>query len=580
MGQSPILRLVSAHVGFLMIVAVLCCGGCDFGAKTKTPTNAPPAIVVKVPKPIPVAFVPAEALLAIAIDPQQMAKSAKLPPGEFVRFQNLLKSESGIDLGQVEQVLTVGGLGKKLPSFFYGSILRYSQPIPREQVMQTMAPNWEEASEGDKKYQKRKDGAGLCLHFADDKTLVVADEETIKRMLSVAADADSPLIQTLRKSDDASAVLTVLEIVPLRPLVGFFTSFSKLPPPFDQPPLSDLKNLAKYLTEATMKIEVEPKLSISVKLDAENEEAAKSTDTLIADCLAHASKMLNGTEEEEASEGNEEEAAPNPLRDVLIQQFEGIVSELKRSQEDDVVNLVVSGRTLDRNVKLLSPLAFGSYLEAWEKDRAARGAANIARVASAFDAYLAAKGTYPAPANLDASGKPLLSWRVHLLPMLGEQALYEEFHLDEPWDSQHNKQLLARIPAVYRPVRQPATGKTQLLLPTGKGTVFSGPEAPKADSVTDDKSQTIVVFDVEEARATEWTKPSDLELDPANPVAGLRRHMSLPLTVIYADGSVGVFDFVKHENDLRALLSPAGGTSDAAPPPPAAPSGAPVKAAS
>src|SRR4051812_15722008 len=36
------------------------------------------------------------------------------------------------------------------------------------------------------------------------------------------------------------------------------------------------------------------------------------------------------------------------------------------------------------------------------------------------------------PTNITSpEGKPLLSWRVHLLPYLDQQALYEKFHLDE-----------------------------------------------------------------------------------------------------------------------------------------------------
>src|SRR5262245_24320060 len=45
--------------------------------------------------------------------------------------------------------------------------------------------------------------------------------------------------------------------------------------------------------------------------------------------------------------------------------------------------------------------------------------------------------------------RPLLSWRVHLLPYLGEKGLYSEFKLDEPWDSANNIRLLNRMPAVY-----------------------------------------------------------------------------------------------------------------------------------
>src|SRR5215216_7139987 len=41
------------------------------------------------------------------------------------------------------------------------------------------------------------------------------------------------------------------------------------------------------------------------------------------------------------------------------------------------------------------------------------------------------EGHYPPPAITGQDGRPLLSWRVALLPYIGEEALYREFHLGE-----------------------------------------------------------------------------------------------------------------------------------------------------
>ncbi|MGC3966365.1 MAG: DUF1559 domain-containing protein [Pirellulales bacterium] len=75
------------------------------------------------------------------------------------------------------------------------------------------------------------------------------------------------------------------------------------------------------------------------------------------------------------------------------------------------------------------------------------------------------------PKNIvDENGNPLLSWRVAVLPYLEQQWLYEQFHLDEPWDSEHNKPLLARIPPpfVHSAVEQkPNEGLTIYQYPTG-----------------------------------------------------------------------------------------------------------------
>ena len=46
--------------------------------------------------------------------------------------------------------------------------------------------------------------------------------------------------------------------------------------------------------------------------------------------------------------------------------------------------------------------------------------------------------------------KPLLSWRVAILPYIGEEKLHKEFKLDQPWDSEHNLKLLSKMPDCLR----------------------------------------------------------------------------------------------------------------------------------
>jgi hypothetical protein len=71
---------------------------------------------------------------------------------------------------------------------------------------------------------------------------------------------------------------------------------------------------------------------------------------------------------------------------------------------------------------------------------------NLRRLGTAFHEYHEAHGHFPAPALASRDGTPLLSWRVALLPHPGYQSLYERFHLDEPWDSPHNRSLLVAMP--------------------------------------------------------------------------------------------------------------------------------------
>jgi RNA polymerase sigma factor (sigma-70 family) len=76
---------------------------------------------------------------------------------------------------------------------------------------------------------------------------------------------------------------------------------------------------------------------------------------------------------------------------------------------------------------------------------------NLRKLALAMINYADVYGHLPQAATVGRDGKALLSWRVELLPFLEEQALYNQFRRDEPWDSPHNKKLLSKMPKVFAP---------------------------------------------------------------------------------------------------------------------------------
>ncbi|HTU26321.1 MAG TPA: DUF1559 domain-containing protein, partial [Pirellulales bacterium] len=138
----------------------------------------------------------------------------------------------------------------------------------------------------------------------------------------------------------------------------------------------------------------------------------------------------------------------------------------------------------------------------------------------------------------DASGKPLLSWRVRLLPYLGKEELYNQFRLDEPWDSKHNRRASIRMPSIYHtPMKGVPHGKTAFLAPNGKGTIFEDQRWLDPKQIADGADSTILLVTADVEHAVPWTKPEDLAIDPVNPALGLR-HGHGHFVVAAADGSV------------------------------------------
>ena len=158
--------------------------------------------------------------------------------------------------------------------------------------------------------------------------------------------------------------------------------------------------------------------------------------------------------------------------------------------------------------------------------------------------------------------KSELSWRVHLLPFLDEGKLYQEFHLDEPWDSEHNKTLIKRIPAIYRPanLKVAAEGKTGIVAPVGANSLFP-PDRRRirfAD-VQDGLSNTIMLVEADDAHAVVWTKPDDLAIDPAKPLNGLAMRPAGAFLALAGDGALHFIRGTTEPTTIAAMFTRSGG---------------------
>jgi len=135
------------------------------------------------------------------------------------------------------------------------------------------------------------------------------------------------------------------------------------------------------------------------------------------------------------------------------------------------------------------------------------------------------------------AGKGNLSWRVHLLPLLNQQALYNQFHLDEAWDSDHNKTLIEKMPTVYASNGVKGKGKTSVHVLTGEGALFDGDVAPRIRDVLDGTSNTLLMVMAGADKAEVWTKPGGLELKVGAPQKTLGK-VGREFMVCMADGFV------------------------------------------
>ena len=191
---------------------------------------------------------------------------------------------------------------------------------------------------------------------------------------------------------------------------------------------------------------------------------------------------------------------------------------------------------------------------------------NLKELGTAFHAYHTQHERFPAAAIVGSRGDPLLSWRVELLPYLGLQALYDEFHRDEPWNSPHNLKLLSKMPRVYACPEAPnrRRGMTSYRVIVGPkaglgvvGTMFEQARGIDLREVTDGTSNTLMV--AEGLGLAPWTKPEELGLPEGTAVPSFHAAHAAGFHILFADGSARFVSLTIAPATLRALLTRDGG---------------------
>jgi hypothetical protein len=202
-------------------------------------------------------------------------------------------------------------------------------------------------------------------------------------------------------------------------------------------------------------------------------------------------------------------------------------------------------------------------LDPWLAARLSDGdLSRLREVALAVHNYASAYGHLPA-VDLKPNGEPSgLSWRVRLLPFLGEQELWRRFRLDEPWDSAHNRALIAEMPPVFRSFRSElhqSEGRANVVAPAGPDTFWVPGRQLQFRDITDGTSNTILLMQVDDALAPIWTQPEPFEVTAENVLERARGFEAGRLPLALGDGWVGVLKTPATAAKLFGFFTRAGG---------------------
>ena len=239
--------------------------------------------------------------------------------------------------------------------------------------------------------------------------------------------------------------------------------------------------------------------------------------------------------------------------------IEPIVECYRPAVDGDRVCFELKGDT-DQMKKLIDALRAPIFASCKAYNEKRKGILKLREVGLAILNYVSSKpGGFPSAVYRDKEGKPLLSWRVHVLPYLeGGADLYKQFKLDEPWDSPNNKKLIAKMPACYRTARTKPSkpGMANILVAVGPGTIFPEDRSVRIAEIADGTSRTIMLVEVDQDAEVIWTKPDDLKLDPKNPKKHLTQSAKGKTTVLMADCSHREINLKRISNEalLRMFL--------------------------
>lgn len=201
---------------------------------------------------------------------------------------------------------------------------------------------------------------------------------------------------------------------------------------------------------------------------------------------------------------------------------------------------------------------------------------HMKNISLALLSYEARHGAFPPPFTVDENGTPLHSWRVLVLPYLEENSLYDKIRLNEPWNSEHNRQFHNERILVFQCQERVYSRMLHRVHPdlksdencfysvvVGEETVFPEMKTVSLDDITDGPDKTVLL--VERMTPVCWMDPNhEISFDTA--CEGINRtphgcgssHVGGAI-IARCDGSIYYISDTIESDRWKAALTIAGG---------------------
>ncbi|MEZ6094978.1 MAG: hypothetical protein R3C03_12235 [Pirellulaceae bacterium] len=339
---------------------------------------------------------------------------------------------------------------------------------------------------------------GVVAGIANESTLILGEQKIVKRLLTSSRTGE--LGSRLLTEFNDHSLVAGLDMKGIRPQLQSMIQMAKS---FGAD--STLDQVAKVSQVAAV-ADLDGGDLVSVSINIDEQEAADKIAQLLHTALVESNAGGNSA----FSLMGQSNGGGNQLKE-----FEPTIDEPLKNFTNEIKErnlLSISKDDLEIQIKLKQANSFGPLLAALVNDtqmqmQFSTRAANMQKVADALKKYYERTGNLDFLVGTEDEAFPF-NWRVAILPELGYQELFDQFHQDEAWDSEANLAVAAQIPLEYQAWNVSENEMTVLrIVNNDKG--FFGVANPKRelDSIKDPRNRTALITEVKSASATRWTAP-------------------------------------------------------------------------
>ncbi len=448
-------------------------------------------------------------------------------------------------------------------------VIAFSAPFEPAQIVKAYLPNSQKSQSGGKTVYTDKQ-MGIAATFPDDRHVLIGKPGALEAYLARPVAKDGPLSGAIKLAGTRPVVVAAnIAALPIPP--GALDGL-----PEESRPILKAQQLV-------ISLDLGQEARLEVRAAYADATAAGDADKAVRALADRGRKELAKlTKELEDKLFNPMIKTPRPAEDLpealgavfglgSLGQLDDLLANPKLIARDgtDLVFATTIPKELIGSTGAFAAVGVGLLLPAVRTVRssAARVSSqnNLKQIGLAIHNYHDTFGRFPADIT-DKTGKPILSWRVAILPFIEQNNLYNGFKMDEPWDSPNNKKFSSAIIKTYlspneiAPIAKDGYGLTSYKGVSGPGTVFD-PTVKNMTfiNITDGTSNTVMV--IEAGDPIPWAKPGDFLFDPKKALPKLASPGMVDMfNALMCDGSVRLIDTKKtSEKTLKAAFTRAGG---------------------